>query len=213
MPKEDLTELARRLESHLGDPHDPASRMPYARVLEYDEREDYPYEFVNLLQRWGAADYSLPRAQGGKAGDVETGFNLMRLIARRDPTTATAFIITSLSFMPAWIAGTDEQKRALVKAVQHGTRYAWGLSERRHGSDLTANETTAVKTDGGWLLTGEKWLIGNGRVADGLSIHARTDPGAARAATRCSCSTSAPPRRAAWTSCRASGCTGCAAST
>lgn len=73
MPKEDLTELARRLESHLGDPHDPASRMPYARVLEYDEREDYPYEFVNLLQRWGAADYSLPRAQGGKAGDVETG--------------------------------------------------------------------------------------------------------------------------------------------
>jgi alkylation response protein AidB-like acyl-CoA dehydrogenase len=176
VPKKDLTQLARRLESHLGDPHDPASRMPYARVLEYDEREDYPYEFVNLLQRWGALDYSLPCAQGGKAGDVEAGFNLMRLIARRDPTTATAFIITSLSFMPAWIAGTEEQKRTLVDAIQHGTRYAWGLSERRHGSDLTANELTAEKTDGGWLLTGEKWLIGNGRVADGLSIQARTDP-------------------------------------
>ncbi|MET8453974.1 acyl-CoA dehydrogenase [Streptomyces sp. NPDC005209] len=176
MPKEDLTDLARRLESHLGDPHDPGSRMPYARVLEYDEREDYPYEFVNLLQHWGALDHSLPRAQGGKAGDVEIGFNLMRLIARRDPTTATAFIITSLSFMPAWIAGTDEQKRALVDAIQRGTRYAWGLSERGHGSDLTANELTAEKTDGGYLLTGEKWLIGNGRVADGLSVHARTDP-------------------------------------
>ncbi|MFI6011206.1 acyl-CoA dehydrogenase family protein [Streptomyces sp. NPDC051243] len=176
MPKKDLTELARQLELHLGDPHAPDSRMPYARVLEYDEREDYPYEFVNLLQRWGALDYSLPAAQGGKAGDVEIGFNLMRLIARRDPTTATAFIITSLSFMPAWIAGTDEQKRALVDAIQRGTRYAWGLSERRHGSDLTANELTAEKTDGGWLLTGEKWLIGNGRVADGLSVHARTDP-------------------------------------
>ncbi|KOG11510.1 acyl-CoA dehydrogenase family protein [Streptomyces viridochromogenes] len=176
MPKADLTDLAHRLERHLGDPHDPASRMPYTRVLEYDEREEYPYEFVNLLQRWGAADYSLPRAQGGKAGDVEIGFNLMRLIARRDPTTATAFIITSLSFMPAWTAGTDEQKRDLVEAIQHGTRYAWGLSERRHGSDLTANELTAEKTDGGWLLTGEKWLIGNGRVSDGLSVHARTDP-------------------------------------
>ncbi|WP_150135770.1 acyl-CoA dehydrogenase [Streptomyces hyaluromycini] len=176
MPKKDLTELAVRLENHLGDPHDPASRMPYAKVLEYDEREDYPYEFVNLLQRWGALDHSLPRAQGGKAGDVEIGFNLMRLIARRDPTTATAFIITSLSFMPAWVAGTDEQKRALVQAIQQGTRYAWGLSERNHGSDLTANEMTAEKTFGGYLLTGEKWLIGNGRVADGLSIHARTDP-------------------------------------
>nr|WP_239148790.1 acyl-CoA dehydrogenase family protein [Streptomyces sp. SID12501] len=168
--------MAGRLERHLGDPHDPASRMPYARVLEYDEREDYPYEFVNLLQRWGALDYSLPRAQGGKAGDVEIGFNLMRLIARRDPTTATAFIITSLSFMPAWVAGTDEQKRAMVDSIRRGNRYAWGLSERRHGSDLLANEMTAEKTDGGYLLTGEKWLIGNGRVADGLSVHARTDP-------------------------------------
>lgn len=176
MPKKDLTELARGLERHLGDPHDPASRMPFARVLEYDEREDYPYEFVNLLQRWGAQDHALPSAQGGKAGDVETGFNLMRLIARRDPTTATAFIITSLSFMPAWIAGSDAQKHALVDAIRRGTRYAWGLSERNHGSDLTANELTAEKTEGGWLLTGEKWLIGNGRVADGLSVHARTDP-------------------------------------
>ncbi|MFG3294104.1 acyl-CoA dehydrogenase [Streptomyces sp. NPDC048179] len=176
MPKKDLTELARRLERHLGDPHDPASRMPYAKVLEYDEREGYPYEFVNLLQRWGALDHFLPSAQGGKAGDVEIGFNLMRLIARRDPTTATAFIITSLSFMPAWVAGTDEQKRTLVEAIQQGTRYAWGLSERGHGSDLTANEMTAEKTEGGYLLTGEKWLIGNGRVADGLSVHARTDP-------------------------------------
>ncbi|MER6129379.1 acyl-CoA dehydrogenase [Streptomyces sp. NPDC001795] len=176
MPKADLTALAQRLERHLGDPHDPESRMPYARVVEYDEREDYPYEFVNLLQRWGGLDHSLPRAQGGKAGDVEIGFNLMRLIARRDPTTATAFIITSLSFMPAWIAGTDEQKRTMVDAIQRGTRYAWGLSERRHGSDLTANELAAERTDGGWLLTGEKWLIGNGRVADGLCLQARTDP-------------------------------------
>lgn len=174
MPKADLTELAQCLEDHLGDPHDAASRMPFRKILELDEREEYPYPFVNLLQRWGALDYSLPIAQGGKAGDVETGFNLMRLIARRDPTTATAFIITSLAFMPAWIAGSEEQKRSLADAIRRGTRLAWGLSERRHGSDLLANEMTAEKTDGGYLLTGEKWLIGNGRVADALSVYART---------------------------------------
>lgn len=66
MPKSDLTELAGRLERHLGDPHDPNSRMPYARVLEYDEREDYPYEFVNLLQRWGALDHSLPAPRAAR---------------------------------------------------------------------------------------------------------------------------------------------------
>ncbi|MDX3456519.1 acyl-CoA dehydrogenase [Streptomyces sp. ME02-8801-2C] len=176
MPKSDLTELAGRLERDLGDPHDPSSRMPYTRVLEHDEQEDHPTEFVHLLQRWGALDYSLPRAQGGKAGDVEIGFNLMRLIARRDPTTATAFVITSLSFMPAWVAGTDAQKRALVDSIRRGNRFAWGLSEIRHGSDLPADEMTAEKTDGGYLLTGEKWLVGNSSVTGGLSIYARTDP-------------------------------------
>ncbi|GAA5002014.1 acyl-CoA dehydrogenase [Kitasatospora paranensis] len=119
-------------------------------------------------------EYNIPEAQGGRAGDVETGFNLLRLIARRDPTTATALIITSLAFLPAWIAGTDEQKQYLVDAMKQGSRYAWGLSERNHGSDVLSNEMRAERVDGGYLLTGEKWLIGNARVADGLTVFART---------------------------------------
>ncbi|MEV8096665.1 acyl-CoA dehydrogenase family protein [Kitasatospora sp. NPDC085879] len=174
MPKPELDKLAAELEAHLGDPHDPASRMPYQRILDHDEREEYPYPFVNLLQRWGVHEYNIPAAQGGRAGDVETGFNLLRLIARRDPTTATALIITSLAFLPAWIAGTDEQKQYLVDAMKQGSRYAWGLSERNHGSDVLGNEMRAEKVDGGYLLTGEKWLIGNARIADGLTVFART---------------------------------------
>jgi alkylation response protein AidB-like acyl-CoA dehydrogenase len=148
--------------------------MPFERILDHDEREEYPYAFVNLLQRWGVHEYNIPAAQGGRAGDVETGFNLLRLIARRDPTTATALIITSLAFLPAWIAGTDEQKQYLVDAMKRGSRYAWGLSERNHGSDVLSNEMRAERVDGGYLLTGEKWLIGNARVADGLTVFART---------------------------------------
>ncbi|MEV6209609.1 acyl-CoA dehydrogenase [Kitasatospora sp. NPDC051914] len=174
MPKPELDKLAAELETHLGDPHDPASRMPFERILDHDEREEYPYPFVNLLQRWGLHEYNIPAAQGGRAGDVETGFNLLRLVARRDPTTATALIITSLAFLPAWIAGTDGQKQHLVDAVKQGGRYAWGLSERNHGSDVLGNEMRAEKVDGGYLLTGEKWLIGNARVADGLTVFART---------------------------------------
>ncbi|MER8183903.1 acyl-CoA dehydrogenase family protein [Kitasatospora sp. NPDC094015] len=174
MNSSELRSLAAELEDYLGDPHDPASRMPYERILDHDEREEYPYGFVNLLQRWGVHEYNIPEAQGGRAGDVETGFNLLRLIARRDPTTATALIITSLAFLPAWIAGTEEQKQYLSDAMRQGSRYAWGLSERNHGSDVLSNELSAEKVPGGYLLTGEKWLIGNARVSDGLSVFART---------------------------------------
>ncbi|MFE5580723.1 acyl-CoA dehydrogenase family protein [Kitasatospora sp. NPDC056531] len=174
MPKADLTALAARLETHLGDPHDPGSRMPFTKIMEHDEREQYPHAFVNDLRRWGVPEYALPAAQGGRAGDVEAEFNLVRLIARRDPTTATAMIITNLAFMPVWIGGSEEQKRAVVEAVKHGLRLSWGLSERGHGSDLLANEMTARKVDGGYLLTGGKWLIGNATRSDGMCVFART---------------------------------------
>ncbi|MFF3909741.1 acyl-CoA dehydrogenase family protein [Streptomyces sp. NPDC001848] len=174
MPKADLTALAARLEEFLGCPHDPASRMPYARIMELDERESYPYEFVQMLRGWGVPEYALPSEQGGRAGDVEAEFNLVRLVARRDPATATALIITNLAFMPVWIAGTDEQKRRIVAAVKHGHRLSWGLSERAHGSDLLANAMTATRVDGGYLLTGEKWLIGNATWSDGMVVFART---------------------------------------
>ncbi|MFF9819246.1 acyl-CoA dehydrogenase family protein [Streptomyces sp. NPDC014006] len=174
MPKSDLTRLAAGLEEFLGCPHDPAGRMPYARIMELDERESYPYEFVQMLRGWGVPEYALPGEQGGRAGDVEAEFNLVRLIARRDPATATALIITNLAFMPVWIAGTDEQKRRIVEAVKCGHRLSWGLSERAHGSDLLANAMTATKVDGGYLLTGEKWLIGNATWSDGMVVFART---------------------------------------
>jgi alkylation response protein AidB-like acyl-CoA dehydrogenase len=174
MPKADLTALAARLEAHLGDPHDPAARMPFTRIMELDEREEYPHEFVGDLRGWGVPEYALPGEQGGRAGDVEAEFNLVRLIARRDPTTATALIITNLSFMPVWIGGSRQQKQRVVDDVKRGLRLSWGLSERGHGSDLLANEMTAEKVPGGYLLTGGKWLIGNATRSDGMCVFART---------------------------------------
>lgn len=173
-----LTTLAADFEEYLGDPHDPGSRMSFARILDLDESGQYPYGFVHQLRRWGAHAYSMPPEQGGLsgpvAGNVETGFALMRLIARRDPTTATALVVTNLAFMPVWIAGTDEQKREHVADMRRGGCLSWGLSERAHGSDLLANEVRAEKVPGGYLLTGEKWLIGNATVGNKMVVFART---------------------------------------
>ncbi|AXG81640.1 acyl-CoA dehydrogenase family protein [Streptomyces paludis] len=174
MSMSDVTKLAARLEDFLGDPHDADSRMPFAQILDHDVRGEYPHQFVALLRRWGVLDHCLPEAQGGRAGNVETGIALMRLVARRDPSTAVALALNSLGFMPAWILGTEEQKRALISDMRRGSSVAWGLSERVHGSDLVANEVLAEKTDGGWLLTGEKWPIGNATVADKMVVFART---------------------------------------
>lgn len=174
MTVQHMISLAEELERYLGDPHRESSLLSFARVLEFDEREEFPFELVGALQRWALHEYCLPSAWGGRAGDVEVGFNLLRLVGRRDPTAATALMLTDLAFMPAWIAGTEEQRRYFVSAINSGTRMAWGLSERHHGSDLLSNDMRAEKVEGGYLLTGEKYLIGNATVADVVSVHART---------------------------------------
>ncbi|WP_103543942.1 acyl-CoA dehydrogenase [Streptomyces sp. SM1] len=170
-----LVALGEKLEGHLGDPHDGDSPMSFKKVLAFDEHEECPYQLTSLLQAWGIHEYCLPERWGGRAGDVEVGFNLVRLVARRDPTTATALMITNVAFMPAWIAATDEQGRAAVRDVNHGARMSWGLSERRHGSDVLANEMRAERVPGGYLLTGEKYLIGNATIADVVTVQARTN--------------------------------------
>ncbi|MEU0504799.1 acyl-CoA dehydrogenase family protein [Nocardia sp. NPDC005998] len=169
-----VTELAEELERYLGDPHDPANQMSFQRILRCDELEEFPHDLLGLLQRWALHEYCLPAKWGGRAGDVETGFSLLRLVARRDPTTAAALMLTDLAFMPTWIAGTDEQRTRLVSQINNGAKLAWGLSERAHGSDVLSNEMRAEKVDDGYLLTGEKYLIGNATLADMVTVHART---------------------------------------
>ncbi|MFB7719664.1 acyl-CoA dehydrogenase family protein [Nocardia sp. NPDC056100] len=166
--------IAEQLERDLGDPHDPASLLSFQRILRYDELEEFPHELVGELQRRAVHEYCLPAEWGGRAGDVETGFLLLRLVARRDPTTASALMLTDLAFMPTWIGGSDEQRLRFVSMINNGAKMAWGLSERHHGSDVLANDTHAEKVDGGYLLTGEKWLIGMATLADVVTVHART---------------------------------------
>ncbi|MEV0296205.1 acyl-CoA dehydrogenase family protein [Nocardia sp. NPDC050710] len=174
MTVQHVTALAEELERYLGDPHDPANLMSFQRILRYDELEEFPHELLGLLQRWALHEYCLPAEWGGRAGDVETGFLLLRLVSRRDPTCAVGLMLTDLAFMPTWIAGTEEQRTRLVSLINNGAKLAWGLSERDHGSDVLSNDMRAEKVEGGYLLTGEKYMIGNATLADMVTVQART---------------------------------------
>ncbi|ACS83925.1 acyl-CoA dehydrogenase family protein [Musicola paradisiaca] len=54
---------------------------------------------------------------------------------------------------------------------------SFAMSEPNVGSDVQQLQTRAVKVDGGWLINGEKYLIGNGVIADTGVLFARTAPG------------------------------------
>src|SRR5262245_27828687 len=53
--------------------------------------------------------------------------------------------------------GTDEQKERLLRPMAAAdVLWAQGWSEPNAGSDLAAVASTATRTDGGWLLRGQK---------------------------------------------------------
>lgn len=169
-----LVELAWELEQYLGPSYDPKGLVSIPAAVRNDEEERFPYQAIGYLQGWGLQKYCLPRDYGGRAGDVEVGFTLLRLVARRDPTTAISLMLTNLAYMPVWIAGTTAQKEVYTSRILNGGRFAWGLSEAAHGSDILANQTRAVKVEGGWEISGGKDYIGNATVADMLVVQAKT---------------------------------------
>jgi acyl-CoA dehydrogenase len=79
-------------------------------------------------------------------------------------------------------AGTEEQKDRFLRPAARGERRdAYAITEEGAGSDVTAVATTAVRDGSDWVLTGEKWHVTSGDVADFFLVHAHVEGDPARA--------------------------------
>lgn len=158
----------------LGDPHDDVQPFSFARCLALDEKEEFPQEICRLLDGLGLPAQYVPARHGGVLRDYPDLVQYVRLLARRDLTTAIAHGKTYLGAVSAWIAADSAQAAALGAEIRGGTVVCWGLSERDHGSDLLAGDVVAEPTATGFAVSGEKWPINNATRADIVCVLART---------------------------------------
>ncbi|MFI9624215.1 acyl-CoA dehydrogenase family protein [Streptomyces sp. NPDC052042] len=77
--------------------------------------------------------------------------------------------------------GTEEQRARILPPMASG-RVIWAQawSEPEAGSDLASLRSRAVRTEGGWLLSGQKTWSSRAAFADRAFGIFRTDPGAAK---------------------------------
>lgn len=171
-------ERVEALERALGDPAQPDALMSFKTTVGLDDRESFPEEAVAALDRFGLQSYYIPPEAGGRLDSFQSLCHLLACVARRDLTAAVAHSSSFLGALPVWIGGSGDQKVQAAEVLREGGAIAFGMTEREHGSDLSATETRAVATGSGWRLDGEKWLINNATRAWALSVFARTgDPG------------------------------------
>ncbi|WP_410671769.1 acyl-CoA dehydrogenase family protein [Amycolatopsis sp. cmx-4-68] len=77
--------------------------------------------------------------------------------------------------------GTQEQRDRILPAMATGEQvWAQAWSEPEAGSDIAALRSTAVRTEGGWLLSGQKTWSSRATFADRAFGLFRTDPSAQR---------------------------------
>ncbi|MGA8664761.1 MAG: acyl-CoA dehydrogenase family protein [Thermoplasmata archaeon] len=146
-------------------------------VAEMDEREEFPAASVRRMQEEGYFGIPIPEEFGG-LGLGKVGYCIF--LEELGKVDASHGVIvgahTSLGTTPLLCYGTEEQKRRwLVPAAKGEKLLAFSLTEPGSGSDSGAVSTVAEKKGDGWLLTGNKIYVSNGREASTVILMAAND--------------------------------------
>ena len=169
--------VAHDLELALGDPSNRDAPISFGRLVDHDEREDSPWEAFEALRHWGVHAHLVPEALGGRLTSFEELLSLVRVVSRRDLVLTTGLGSTMLAAIPVWAWGDGGQRHQLADLLlNHGAFGSFAVSEREAGSDFQATTARADAVDGGYVLRGEKWLIGNASRSSFVVALVRTQP-------------------------------------
>lgn len=165
------------LERALGDPFRPDAPVSFAALLARDEREEPPSEAFEVLRAQRVHARLVPAAWGGSLASFDELLALVRVVSRRDLVPAVGLGSTMLAAIPVWAWGRDDQRQEVADLVLGDAAFgSFAVSERDAGSDFRATATRADAAGGGYVLSGEKWLIGNASRAAFVVALARTRP-------------------------------------
>lgn len=144
---------------------------------ETDEKEEFPRETIEKMQKLGFMAIPIPKEYGGQGCDTLTYVLAIEEISKMCGTTGVALSAhTSLCCDPIKRFGNAEQKEKFLKPLSSGEKLgAFGLTEPGAGTDAAGQQTKAVLVGDEYIINGSKIFITNGKEADTYVIFAMTD--------------------------------------
>jgi glutaryl-CoA dehydrogenase len=125
----------------------------------------------------GLLGMTIPEEYGG----IGAGYVAYGLVAREVERVDSGYrsmmsVQSSLVMYPIHAYGSEEQRRKYLPKLAAGELIGcFGLTEPDAGSDPGGMKTRAVRTGGGYLLTGSKTWITNAPIADVFVVWAKSD--------------------------------------
>ena len=146
---------------------------------ELDQNSEFPWENVKKMAELGLFGVPWSEELGGAGMDDISYMITIHELAKVDASHAiTVSAHTTLGTSPIVKFGTPEQKERFVPLLASGQVLGgFGLTEPAAGSDAGGTQTTAVRTDGGYLLNGSKIFITHAGVGEVFVVTAVTERG------------------------------------
>ncbi len=141
-----------------------------------DEKEEFPWEILNLLGYADMFRVFIPEEYEGLGGGCLDLCLVVEELSRICAAVAVSYAAVALGTIPILLYGNEEQKRRFLPDIASGKKLAaFALTEATAGSDAGSIKTTAKKVDGGYLLNGTKQFITNGGEAEIYTVITLTD--------------------------------------
>jgi alkylation response protein AidB-like acyl-CoA dehydrogenase len=155
-----------------------ADREIAPRARDNDRAGRFDRELASKIGEIGYLGAPVAEEYGGRGLDYVTYGLIVEQVGRADSSARTVVSVqTSLvcGSIERW--GTEEQKREWLPRLCSGEALGcFALTEPDTGSDAASLRTRATRSDGGWVISGQKMFISLGNYAELALVFAQTDP-------------------------------------
>jgi isovaleryl-CoA dehydrogenase len=144
--------------------------------LTKNHTELHSAEIYKQMAELGWLGVTIPEEYGGSGGTMLDACLFMEETSRGMAPIggyATTLIVAGATRR----FGTEEQKQKILGGISNGSVEAIAMTEPESGSDVGSLSTEAVRSNGGYVLNGQKVFISNAHISDHVLTVCRTTKG------------------------------------
>lgn len=151
------------------------------KAREWEEIHTFSRQVFDMMGRLDFTGLYVPEEYDGTGVGRLTAAHIFEGLAKGCFVTAVYISVHNMVANLIYAFGSEEQRERWVKPLAGGEKLgAYSLTEAEAGSDAANLSTTAVKTDGGYVINGTKLYVTSGSVAVIYAVMVRTDMGQQR---------------------------------
>lgn len=146
-------------------------------AMNYDESQEFPMDIASELGELGFLGIIFPEEYGGSNYSTVDYTIIIEEISKADPSIGLSVAAhNGLCTAHIYQFANEGLKKKYLPDLTTGRKLgAWGLTENVSGSDASSMKTTAVKSNGQYIINGSKLFITHGGVGQTAVVMAVTN--------------------------------------